>query len=87
MIIQVGHEVPYDKGKEMRCVYDDGDFWGHSVCKHHATRNRYHGNKAPTEFHKPHCKLFHVWLDEPYKKCEQCLRHCQAEMDGGAEDA
>lgn len=84
MIIKVEHAVPYDKGKEQLCVYNDGDFWGNVVCKYHTFRNSYHGKKAPTEYHKPACKLFGVWLDAEYQKCDACLRKCE-ETNGGAE--
>lgn len=82
MIIKVEHEVPYDKGKELRCTYNDGDFWGESVCAYHTFRDSYHGKKAPVERGKPRCKLFNVWLDAPYRRCEACLKKCE-EAAGG----
>lgn len=83
MIIKVEHAVPFDKGKELRCVYDDGDFYGNSVCNYHAFRDRTHGRKAPVERKVPKCRLFNVWLDAPYHKCDACLRKCQ-EAEGVA---
>lgn len=76
MKIKVEHEVPFDKGHELRCVYNDGDFWGNTVCGYHVYRNRHHGRKAPIEYKKPKCKLFGVWLEDAYKRCDECLAKC-----------
>lgn len=84
MKIKVEHEVPYDKGKETKCVYADGDFWGETVCGYHVLRNRHHGRKAPIEYNRPKCTLFNVWLGEAYNKCSACLAKCTE--NGGAED-
>ena len=85
MMIQVEHEVPYDKGKKLRCVYDDGDFYGNTVCGYHTFQDCYHGKKAPRERHKPRCNLFNVWLDAEYHRCDACLKKCE-EAAGGAEE-
>lgn len=77
MEIKVTHSVPYDKGYETRCMYNDGDFWGHSVCAHHVYRDRTHGRQAPVERRLPKCALFGVWLDGEYKKCDACLEACK----------
>lgn len=77
MVITVEAKVPYDEGYENRCRYGDGDFWGYAVCGHHTFRDRFHGKKAPPERHRPKCKLFDEWLDEPYVKCEKCLQKCR----------
>ena len=75
MKISVEHEVPYDKGKELRCEYADGDFFGCSVCIYHVHRDRHHGRKAPMERKVPKCTLFNKWLDG-YNKCDECLSKC-----------
>lgn len=81
MEIKVTHSVPYDKGYETRCMYNDGDFWGHSVCAHHVYRDRTHGRQAPVERRLPKCALFGVWLDGEYKKCDACLEACKDALD------
>lgn len=85
MIISVEHKVPYDKGCEKRCLYNDGDFWGSTQCAYHVTRDRTHGRKALVEYRKPKCTLFNVWLDSPYFKCEECLKKCQEVRDAHAQ--
>lgn len=77
MIIKVEHEVPFDKGKEMRCTYNDGDFYGETICENHVFRNRTHGKKIPTEYNRPKCTLFNEWLDEAFKKCDKCIAKCK----------
>ncbi|MBR3923409.1 MAG: hypothetical protein IKJ45_09850, partial [Kiritimatiellae bacterium] len=66
---------------ETRCMYNDGDFWGHSVCAHHVYRDRTHGRQAPVERRLPKCALFGVWLDGEYKKCDACLEACKDALD------
>lgn len=83
MKIKVEHEVPYDKGMETSCKYNDGDFWGTSVCSNHVYRDRTHGYRAPVERRLPKCKLFGVWLDSEYKKCEACLAACKVVCENG----
>ena len=77
MEIKVTRSVPYDKGYETRCMYNDGDFWGHSVCAHHVYRDRTHGRQAPVERRLPKYALFGVWLDGEYEKCDACLEACK----------
>lgn len=81
MEIKVTHKVPYDKGYETRCMYNDGDFWGNSVCAYHVYRDRTHGRKAPVERRLPKCSLFGVWLDGQYNKCNACLEACKEALD------
>lgn len=71
--ILVKHNVSPDP---VKCTYN-GYFWGEDVCIYHTRRNCTHGRKAPTEYGKPKCKLFDTWLDEAYKKCQECIRACE----------
>lgn len=71
--ILVKHNVSPDP---VKCSYN-GYFWGEDVCIYHTRRNCTHGRKAPTEYGKPKCKLFDTWLDEAYKKCQECIRACE----------
>jgi hypothetical protein len=80
MLIRVYHSVPYDKGYEDQCVYNDGDFWGRSVCVYHKFRNITHCRKAPIERNVPKCTLFGDRLDG-YNKCKECLIRCRAEKE------
>lgn len=71
MKIKVEHEIPYEHGKESRCLYA-GDFWGNEVCRYHTHRNRTHGRKAPVERNVPKCTLFDEWLPSEHIKCDAC---------------
>lgn len=86
MEIKVTHKVPYDKGYETRCMYNDGDFWGNSVCAYHVYRDRTHGRQAPVERRLPKCALFGVWLDGEYKKCDACLEACKEALRDNTEE-
>ena len=85
MLIKVEREVPYFKGIENKCEYDDGDFWGVTVCQYHVFRNRFHGSKAPAEYNKPKCTLFNEWLKSNYTKCDACLQKCREAKENSNE--
>lgn len=81
MKIPALHEVPYDKGHETECLYDDADHDGRTVCPYHFYRDRTHGKQAPIENGKPKCTLFNVWLDGDHRKCGQCFDACRKQAN------
>lgn len=75
MKITVEHEVADDP---VRCVTHDGTtFEGSSICGYHGFRDQTHGPRRPVDRHKPKCKLFNCWLDQPYQKCRACVEACE----------
>lgn len=74
MKIWVEHEVADDPNS---CTYSDGTFMeGQTVCKYHKYLTQTHGKKRPPDKYKPKCILFDRWLEEPYKKCPECVNSC-----------
>lgn len=78
--IMVEHEVMDET--EGSCL-GSGDFWGDYACQYHVFRDRYHGKKKPTEWHKPKCTLFNEWLSDKYVKCEKCIEAVKKAKENG----